>query len=155
MSLLSLNNFIVANAVEKAMVPYFGQIMEHLKVYLTGQLTTEEMALQTQALGRPNYFFFINYNRLIFKNYYLNLNFFYSIYLFDMCYTSFNFKLIIALRHFGCHCSDDWRRNLQAIRWRVPTFYSKPHQGQGGSWSPEMRLRYNLIFFFIFNFLTF
>lgn len=116
MSLLSLNNFIVANAVEKAMVPYFGQIMEHLKVYLTGQLTTEEMALQTQALGRPNYFFFINYNRLIFKNYYLNLNFFYSIYLFDMCYTSFNFKLIIALRHFGCHCSDDWRRNLQAIR---------------------------------------
>jgi len=33
------------------MVPYFGQIMEHLKVYLTGQLAPEEMALQTQALG--------------------------------------------------------------------------------------------------------
>ena len=25
--------------------------MEHLKVYLTGQLAPEEMALQTQALG--------------------------------------------------------------------------------------------------------
>ncbi|EFX65679.1 hypothetical protein DAPPUDRAFT_303554 [Daphnia pulex] len=39
-----------ANAVGKAMVPYFGRIMEHLKIYLSGQLTEEEMPLQIQAL---------------------------------------------------------------------------------------------------------
>lgn len=46
-----LGNTIIANAVGKAMVPYFGRIMEHLKVYLSGQLTLEEMPLQVQALG--------------------------------------------------------------------------------------------------------
>ncbi|XP_057376777.1 importin-4-like [Daphnia carinata] len=39
-----------ANAVGKAMVPYFGRVMEYLKVYLSGQLTPEEMPLQVQAL---------------------------------------------------------------------------------------------------------
>lgn len=34
------------------MVPYFAQIMEHLKVYLTGNLSEEEMPLQVQALGK-------------------------------------------------------------------------------------------------------
>ncbi len=34
------------------MVPYFGRIMEHLKIYLSGQLTEEEMPLQIQALGK-------------------------------------------------------------------------------------------------------
>lgn len=33
------------------MVPYFSRIMEHLKVYLSGQLSLEEMPLQVQALG--------------------------------------------------------------------------------------------------------
>lgn len=35
------------------MVPYFGPIMEHLKIYLSGQLTEDEyeMTLQIQALG--------------------------------------------------------------------------------------------------------
>ena len=56
------------------MVPYFGQIMEHLKVYLTGQLAPEEMALQTQALGNNiiiilkhnfNYFYYINSQTLL------------------------------------------------------------------------------------------
>ena len=39
-----------ANAVEKAMVPFFGRIMDFLKVYLAGQLSAEEMPLQIQAL---------------------------------------------------------------------------------------------------------
>jgi hypothetical protein len=34
------------------MVPYFGRIMEHLKIYLSGQMTEEEMPLQLQALGQ-------------------------------------------------------------------------------------------------------
>lgn len=33
------------------MVPYFARVMEHLKVYLSGQLSLEEMPLQVQALG--------------------------------------------------------------------------------------------------------
>jgi hypothetical protein len=46
------NSIAIANAVGKAMVPYFGRIMEHLKIYLSGQLTEEEMPLQIQALGK-------------------------------------------------------------------------------------------------------
>ena len=38
------------------MVPYFSRIMEHLEIYLSGQLTLEEMPLQVQALGK--YFIF-------------------------------------------------------------------------------------------------
>lgn len=34
------------------MVPYFTRVMEHMKIYLTGQLTPEEMPLQVQALGK-------------------------------------------------------------------------------------------------------
>lgn len=41
-----------ANAVGKGMVPYFAQIMENLKIYLTGELSGEEMPLQVQALGQ-------------------------------------------------------------------------------------------------------
>jgi hypothetical protein len=33
------------------MVPYFGRIMEHLRIYLGGQLKEEEMSLHIQALG--------------------------------------------------------------------------------------------------------
>lgn len=36
------------------MVPYFGRVMEHLKIYLSGQLSLEEMPLQIQALGMHN-----------------------------------------------------------------------------------------------------
>lgn len=78
---------MVANAVEKAMVPYFAQIMEHLKVYLTGQLAPEEMALQTQALGNNNNYYYI-----------------YKTLLITLLFTFFSY---VALRHFGCHCSDD------------------------------------------------
>jgi len=42
---------ITANAVGTALVPYFSRIMEYLKMYLTGELSTEEMPLQVQALG--------------------------------------------------------------------------------------------------------
>lgn len=34
-------------------MPYFSQIMEHLKVYVVGELAPEEMPLQIQALGDP------------------------------------------------------------------------------------------------------
>lgn len=36
------------------MVPYFSRIMEHLKIYLSGQLSLEEMPLQVQALGKDS-----------------------------------------------------------------------------------------------------
>lgn len=64
------------------MVPYFGQIMEHLKVYLTGQLAPEEMALQTQALGNNiiiilkhnfNYFYYLKKSSLLIEPYFSNL----------------------------------------------------------------------------------
>ena len=40
-----------ANAVQKSMVPFFGQVMEHLKIYLSNDMSEEEMPLQVQALG--------------------------------------------------------------------------------------------------------
>lgn len=75
------------------MVPYFGQIMEHLKVYLTGQLAPEEMALQTQALGNNiiiilkhnfNYFYYIKKTLLLIEPCFSNLftSFSYIIYLY-------------------------------------------------------------------------
>jgi hypothetical protein len=44
--------FFAANAVCSTMAVFFPQIMEHLKVFLSGQLSPDEMPLQIQALGK-------------------------------------------------------------------------------------------------------
>jgi len=80
-----MNNIEIANAVGKAMVPYFGRIMEHLKIYLSGQLTEEEMPLQIQALGQYSTIFLIIYHS------HLTI-----------------WKSLQIFRYAGRNCSNDW-----------------------------------------------
>jgi len=44
--------FFAATAVCSTMAVFFPQIMEHLKVFLSGQLSPDEMPLQIQELGK-------------------------------------------------------------------------------------------------------
>lgn len=55
-----MSSFLIANAVESVMTAFFSRIMEHLKVYLTGELSEEEMPLQIQALGKVTLKCFLN-----------------------------------------------------------------------------------------------
>ena len=46
----------VSNAAEEAIVPFLGQIMEHLKVYLTAPDTEDGITLKTQAIDTLSVF---------------------------------------------------------------------------------------------------
>ena len=46
----------MSNAAEEAIVPFLGQIMEHLKVYLTAPDTEDGITLKTQAIDTLSVF---------------------------------------------------------------------------------------------------
>ena len=46
----------VSNAAEEAIVPFLGQVMEHLKVYLTAPDTEDGIRLKTQAIDTLSVF---------------------------------------------------------------------------------------------------
>ena len=46
----------MSNAAEEAIVPFLGQVMEHLKVYLTAPDTEDGIRLKTQAIDTLSVF---------------------------------------------------------------------------------------------------